>query len=203
MSEQKEFERQVASIEGMVRTLEETADPASSASARELLQAVMGLHGVCLERMVEIVRQTGALGQAILDSFATDEKVRSLLLLYDLHPLGMETRVLQALEKTRPYLRSLGGEASLVGVDDAGVAAVRLDGSREGGCPSSAANLRAAVEQTIYEAAPDVTAIQFEGSLHEPTPAALGFVPVAALLNFSDNGLMPALSSPGVERGAK
>jgi Fe-S cluster biogenesis protein NfuA len=198
MSKQSEFGRQIESIEGMVRALEDSADPASSSRARELMQAVMGLHGACLERMLEIVRQTGTLGQAIIDSFATDEKVRSLLLLYDLHPVAMETRILQALEKTRPYLRSHGATVSLASVDDAGVVTLRLEGSGSG-CGSSSATLKSAVEQAIYDAAPDVTAIHVEGSLAEQKPA-LAFVPLTAL--HTGNPTIP-LHSARIERSAK
>jgi Fe-S cluster biogenesis protein NfuA len=179
MSKENESDRQIESIEGMVRALENSADAASSLKAKELMQALMTLHGACLERMLEIVKQTGTLGQAIIDSFAADEKVRSLLLLYDLHPLDMETRILQALEKTRPYLRSHGGSVNLISVDPAGIVTLRLEGSPNG-CASSSATLKSVVEQAVYDAAPDVTAIHVEGSLAEQKPAP-AFVPLTAL----------------------
>lgn len=196
MSKQSEFDRQIESIEGLVRALEDSADAASRLKAKELTQALMSLHGACLERMLEIVGQTGALGQSIIDSFAADEKVRSLLLLYDLHPVALETRILQALEKIRPNIQSHGGNVRLVSVDDAGAVTVRLEGSHSG-CGSSPANLKSAVEQVIYDAAPDVTAIHMEGVLAEP---ALAFVPLAAL--HTANAAIP-VHSVRTERSAK
>ena len=179
MSKQKEVERQIGSIEGMIRALEKATDPALRTKAKELVQALMALHGVSLERMLEIVGQAGASGKLIMDSFATDELVRSLLLLYGLHPVDLETRVLQALEKTRPYLRSHGGNVNLVGINDAGVVTLRLTGNCEG-CPSSAATLKLAVEEAIYEAAPDITGILVPGAVPREVPPA-AFVPLASL----------------------
>jgi Fe-S cluster biogenesis protein NfuA/nitrite reductase/ring-hydroxylating ferredoxin subunit len=178
-----EAELQIESIETMVRALENAQDPALRTSAQELVKALMQLHGSCIERMLEIVSQAGAVAQPIIDSFARDEKVRSLLLLYDLHPQTLESRILEALEKTRPYLRLHGGNVELVelvGIDDLGGVTLRLVGSCDG-CPSSSATLKQAVETAIYEAAPDVTAIRVEGLTEEKQSTTLGFVPLASL----------------------
>ena len=179
MSKQNEIDRQIESIERMVRALESAEHPALRDSARELVQALMSMHGACLERMLEIIGQAGALGQPLIESFARDEKVRSLLLLYDLHPHSLETRVHQALEKSRPYLHSHGGEVELVDIDDAGGVTLRLSGSCDG-CHSSAAALKLAVENAIYEAAPDVSAIRVEGAIAEKTHP-IAFLPLANL----------------------
>ena len=63
------------------------------------MQAVMDLQGTALERLLEIVHAAGEPGQAIIDGLARDELVSSLLVLYGLHPLGIEDRVRLALEK--------------------------------------------------------------------------------------------------------
>src|SRR6185295_19669255 len=97
----------------------------------------------------------------IVDQLAQDELVASVLLLYDLHPVDLETRVRRALEKNRPYLKSHGGNVELVAIDD-GVVRLRMEGSCHG-CPSSAVTLKLAIEQAIHEAAPDVNAILVEG----------------------------------------
>ena len=59
--------------------------------------------------------------------FITLGVLGGLLLLHGLHPLGVEERVLQALEDVRPYLRSHGGNVELVEVSE-GVARLRLHG---------------------------------------------------------------------------
>jgi Fe-S cluster biogenesis protein NfuA/nitrite reductase/ring-hydroxylating ferredoxin subunit len=179
MAKQTDVDAQIGAIEGLLDGLENALDPDLRDSAKELVQALMRLHGTCLERMLDIVAQTGAAGQPIIDSFARDEKVRSLLLLYDLHPQPLEDRILLALEKTRPYLRSHGGNVEFAGIDDAGVLTLRLEGNCDG-CPSSAVTLKLAVEEAIYEAAPDITAIHVEGVTAAQASRG-GFVPLGAL----------------------
>lgn len=178
MSNPKEIESQIASIDRIVRSLEDATDPVLRANAKELVEALMALHGACLERMLEITGKTGAAGKTIIETFGRDDIVKSVLLLYGLHPVDLQTRVLQALEKTRPYLRKSGGNVTFVGIDDAGVLTLRMDGKSDG-CQSSAASLKQSVEQAIHEAAPDVSAIVIEGYV-APTATA-GFVPLASL----------------------
>jgi nitrite reductase/ring-hydroxylating ferredoxin subunit len=64
-------------------------------------------------------------------------------------------------------------------VDDLGAVTLRLEGNCHG-CPSSSATLKLAVEEAIYEAAPDVTAIIVQGSIEEHSPA-IAFVPLSQL----------------------
>jgi Fe-S cluster biogenesis protein NfuA len=155
--DQKNFQPQTQKIERLLSTLESTSDPHLRAVATELMQSVMELHGAGLERMMEIVFESGASGGRIIQRFGEDELTSGLLLLYDLHPLTMETRVVQALEKVRPFLNSHGGNVELLGVSE-GVVRLRLAGSCRS-CPSSAETLKNAIEKAIYEAAPDVAAI--------------------------------------------
>lgn len=190
----KEIARQIESIDGMVRALEKTTDPVLRTKAQDLVQALMELHGACLEQMLEIVRSSGEPGKPIIEKFGDDQLVRSLLLLYGLHPVELRTRVLQVLEKTRPYLRSHGGNVELVSLDDAGVVTLRLTGSCDG-CASSSATLKQAVEEAIYEAAPDVTGIEVPGV--EATKAApVGFVPLASL---QGQNLLARPANPGIQ----
>jgi hypothetical protein len=74
----------------------------------ELVQSLMELHGTGIGRMMEIVAESGESGLDVIDGFGRDELVGGLLLLYGLHPIPLETRVRQALDKVRPYLQSHG-----------------------------------------------------------------------------------------------
>ena len=103
----------------------------------------------------------------MIDAWSREELVSSLLLLYDLHPVDTETRVLAALEQVRPFLKSHGGNVEFLGLVD-GVVHLRLEGHCHG-CPSSTFTLRMRIEKEIYEAAPDVAGIEVEGVV--PTPA--------------------------------
>lgn len=175
---QKEVESQIESIDKMVRALEEAKDPVLRANARELVQALMTLHGACLERILEVVGHCGEAGKSIIDTFARDAVVKSVLLLYGLHPVDIKTRVMEAVEKIRSFPRLHTSTVSFVGIDDAGMVTLRVEGKTEG-CGSSASALKQAVEQAIYEAAPDISGITIEGYVEET--AATGFVPLANL----------------------
>jgi Fe-S cluster biogenesis protein NfuA/nitrite reductase/ring-hydroxylating ferredoxin subunit len=176
----KEVQSQLQSIEALVNRIENVADPALKATAKELVQSLMELHGAGIERILEIVHQDPASGSSIIEALVRDDHVRSLLLIYGLHPDSLETRVMQALEKTRPYLKSHGGNVNLVSVDDSGTVTLRLEGNCHG-CPSSSATLKLAVEEAIYEAAPDVSAILVQGEIQEVPATTLGFVPLSQL----------------------
>jgi Fe-S cluster biogenesis protein NfuA len=181
-----EAQERLKSIEALVHQIEKASDPALAATAKELVQLLMELHGEGLERMLEIVAHTPPSGAPIIEALGRDDVVRSLLLLYGLHPDSLETRVMQALEKTRPFLKSHGGTVTLVNVDDSGSVTLRLEGSSHG-CGSSSATLKLAVEEAIYDAAPDVTAILVENLIEEQS-SAIGFVPITQLAQLGDKG---------------
>ena len=151
------FAERIRRIESLVAAVEATADPAAQANTRELLQAVLELHGRGLQRMMEIA------GAQAAEAFAGDALVGSLLLLHDLHPHDLEKRVRRAIEASRPQLAAQGRSVELSGLAE-GVVRVRLE--RETfGHPSSPETLRKALEDAIWEAAPDAEAVEIAGTL--------------------------------------
>ena len=93
----------------------------------------------------------------------------------------------QALEKVRPYLFSHGGNVELLEVTDEGAVSLRLEGSCHG-CPSSQITLKYSIEEAIYAAAPDVTAIHVQGTVENQPVAqqparSASFIPMADLLS--------------------
>jgi Fe-S cluster biogenesis protein NfuA len=175
---EKEFQRRLGRIDELVRAVEQIGDPAARATATELVQLLLDLHGAGIERMLDITYESGEAGPAIIDALGRDELAGALLMLHGLHPFDLATRVAQALEKVRPYMQSHGGDVELLGVSDDVVVRLRLEGSCHG-CPSSHVTLKYAVEEAIYAAAPDVSAIDTEG-VAEPRPMT-GFVPMTEL----------------------
>jgi Fe-S cluster biogenesis protein NfuA len=161
MREKQEFHARTGYIEQLVKKLESTADPQVHAAALELMQSVMELHGAGLERMLKFLSRTSD-GERITGEMLTDELVAGLLLLHGLHPDDIETRVLRALDKVRPYLQSHGGDVELVRLQD-GMLHLRLNGSC-GSCSSSSATLKNAVEEAVIESAPDILQIIAEQS---------------------------------------
>jgi Fe-S cluster biogenesis protein NfuA len=158
----REFQARLQRLDVLLGEVERFADPEAQDHTRELVQAVLDLHGVGLQRLLEHLSAAGDAGAAVLDTCARDEVVAGLLLLHGLHPLDVETRVRQALDDVRPYLRSHGGNVELLEVRD-GVVRLRLVGNCDG-CPSSSLTMRQTVEEAILGKAPDVTAVEVEGA---------------------------------------
>jgi Fe-S cluster biogenesis protein NfuA/nitrite reductase/ring-hydroxylating ferredoxin subunit len=143
-------------IDALLDELAQSAVPAVADRVDELLQSVMALYGAGLARVVE------AAGPQLLRALADDDVVGSLLVLHDLHPDDVDTRVQRALEQVRPYLGSHAGDVELSGVDEQGVVHLRLRGSCDG-CPSSALTVAGAIEDAVLAAAPDVVGLDVEG----------------------------------------
>jgi Fe-S cluster biogenesis protein NfuA len=166
-----DFQQELRKVETLVRTIESAADPHLRASVNELMQTLMRLHGEGIERMLEIVFRAGDAGKAMIDDFTRDDVIANLLLLYDLHPLDLETRVSQALDQVRPFLHSHGGDVELLSVAD-GAVRLRLQGSCHG-CASSALTLKETIEEAIYNAAPDLASLEVEGVAESLPPSGL------------------------------
>src|SRR4030081_3022392 len=128
-------------------------------TAEELVRLLVGMYGDGLQRMITL---GGERDPALVRALAEDELVESLLLLHDLHPLDVDTRIQQALDKVRPYLGSHAGGVTYLGVTEEGVAQLRLEGSCDG-CASSTVTVQLAIKGAIEDAAPEVTEVVVEG----------------------------------------
>jgi Fe-S cluster biogenesis protein NfuA len=177
MADDKDFKLKVQRIGELVGELENITDPEARASAKALVQLLLDLHGAGLERVMEIVAKNDESGQPTIDDLGRDPLVSSLLVLYGLHPLDVESRVAQAVERVRPQVRKGGGELDLLGIE-AGVVRLQLQVTGHG-CGSTGKTLKKLVEDALYEAAPDMNRLIIEG-LEEPSGSS-GFVPLGKL----------------------
>jgi Fe-S cluster biogenesis protein NfuA len=173
----REFQEQVRQLGKLVAQFDELPDGATKTAAENLMQLLMDVHGRGLERVMEIVFDSGDSGQKIIDKLGQDSIVGNLLLLYSLHPDGLEARIQSALDRIRPRLRKLACTIELENVQE-GAVQVRLATSGHS-CGSSTKDLRSIVEDGMFEFAPDVTSLEILG-LEEPTP--VGFVTLESLL---------------------
>jgi Fe-S cluster biogenesis protein NfuA len=140
-------------------------EPGERTRAGALVQAVLDLHGAALARLLELLGQEGEAGCALLEKVARDGLVGNLLLLHGLHPADLETRIGEALVRLQPFLQSQGAEVELVAVaDDSVRLCIHQNGS---GYPASLVTIRAAIEEAVGVAAPDVRLVEFV----EPGPA--------------------------------
>jgi Fe-S cluster biogenesis protein NfuA len=181
-SERQEFQQQLGRIEELIGKLEKATDPSARATARELVQLLMDIHSAGLERMLDIAYQSGDAGREIIDRFGHDEVASNILFLYGMHPIDLDTRVAEALEKVRPYLRSRDANVELIGIAD-GVVSVRLTGNAHG---CTATSLKAAIEEALFKEAPDLVSVSVETA----ATAASIFIPLGELrtLNATGNG---------------
>ncbi len=150
-------------VEQLTAAIDAAADPFVRGTVDELVTAIIELYGEGLARIVDLVSED----EALLRALAEDSVIGSLLLIHDLYPVPLETRVQEALASVRPYMESHGGDVELLRLED-GIAHLRLVGHCHG-CPASAATLELAIKEAIDDAAPDLLGLEVEG-VAEPKP---------------------------------
>ena len=193
MESEKEFQEKMRRLGTLVGEIDQVPGGGSKVAARELVQLLMEVHRAGLERIMELVFQTGGTsGEAIIDRLGQDPIVRNLLLLYSLHPDDLETRILKALDEAKARLRKHNADVEVVSIQD-GAVQLRLVTSSHA-CGSTTKTLQSIVEESIYELAPDLTSIVILGSGDD---SASGFVPLENLLKHSFAA--PALAVHGAE----
>jgi len=171
------FREDIQRIGELVQEMEAIADPAVRAAAKEMVQSLMDLHGAALEKALEIVADVGDPGLAIIDRLGRDSLVSSVLILYGLHPEGIETRVVKAVDRVRSQLRKHGCEVELLGVND-GAIRLRVEAGSHT-CGSTAKTIQATLEGAMYDAAPDLVSLVIEGMDEKP---ASGFVALGRVM---------------------
>ncbi len=194
MASEKEFQQKVRQLGTLVGELDQMPGSGSKVAARELVQLLMEVHGTGLERIMELVFESGAEGEAMIGKLGQDPIVRNLLLLYSLHPEDLHTRVLKALDAVCSRLRKFDSKVELIDIHD-GVVELQLhtSGHTHG---SAAKNLRSIVEEGVYDLAPDLASLTILGLEDE---GASGFVPLESLLNHSTAAHVLAPRGLGVD----
>jgi Fe-S cluster biogenesis protein NfuA len=173
----KDFREDMQRIGGLVQEIESIADPAVRAATKDLVQSLMDLHGAVLEKALEIVAESGEPGMNIIDRLGRDSLVSSVLILYGLHPVDLESRAMKAVDRVRPQLRKQGCEVELFVVNEGAIRLRVETGSHT--CGSTAKTAQATLEGAIYDAAPDLTSLVIEGLEEKP---ASGFVALDKLM---------------------
>ena len=78
----QEFQTRLSRAEELIAALESAPDSAMREQARELIQALLELHGTGLERILDVVYDSGVGGAAMIDELGRDSLVSGLLLLH-------------------------------------------------------------------------------------------------------------------------
>jgi Fe-S cluster biogenesis protein NfuA len=161
MKQDAESQRRARRIETLIQEVSSFSDAHARETAEELMQCLLDMYGEGIARILEITAQAQAAGFALVSAFARDDLVGSLLLVHDLHPVELETRVLRALDEVRPQLKLHNGNVEFVKLED-GVAYLRLEGSCHG-CPSSTITLKQLIEESLLKIAPDLERLEVDG----------------------------------------
>jgi len=188
---EQEFQKKIRQLGSLAGELDQMPEGGSNVATRELVQLLMDVHGTGLDRIMELVFES-ADGPALVDKFARDPIVGDLLLLYSLHPDNLETRVLEGLETASARVRKFDAQVDLISIRD-GAIQVRLTTASHG-CASTAENLKAIVEECIYNRAPDLSSLAV---LAPDGEAPSGFVSVENLLKASSITSVTAIRGEG------
>jgi Fe-S cluster biogenesis protein NfuA len=195
-----EYQSQATRIEALLQEVAAFPESQVRTKIEELIHSLLNMYGEGLKRILEFIARIETDGQSLTGKVASDELVGALLLLHGLHPISLETRLLQALENIQPRVQAQGGVLEFVRLED-GVATVRLTGGGCHGCQSSQATLRQMVEEAVYTVVPDLDEIQVEGAA---APHQAG-IPVKFLpprrRKESASASAPASVSPGQAPG--
>jgi Fe-S cluster biogenesis protein NfuA len=159
----KELQQLSSKIEDLVHRVDTISDPAVKANATVLVQSVLDLHAAAFKRVTEALLHDGEAGRRILERLGSDEIVGGLLVLYGLHPDGLDVRLHKAIERAGKAVAPHGARVELVEVGE-GVTRIRLSG-KSTGCGSTATNLQELVESAIREAAPEITKVQIDNAI--------------------------------------
>ncbi len=185
------FREKIGRLGELVGNFETLPGGGSGAAARELVQLLLEVHGVALQRLLEIVFESGPQGGAIIGKVGEDPIVRHLLLLHSLHPEALETRVMKALSSANTKLRKYNSDVELLSMSDGAVQVKVLTTGHS--CGSTAGTVKTLIEECMYDQAPDLESLE----IVEPEEPSSGFVSIDSLLKQAATG--PVNAGQGME----
>jgi Fe-S cluster biogenesis protein NfuA len=157
-----EFLEQSRKLEELVQRAEQIRDPVARAVVHECLQSLLAFYGNGLGRMLNLIQSSGEEGALVLDRLLNDQVVRGLLLIHDLHPLDLPSRLRQAIDKVRPYMESHGGNIELLSLEN-NFAKLRFLGACKT-CPASLVTAELSLRRAIEESCPDLSGFEVLGA---------------------------------------
>lgn len=130
-------------VETLLAELRTRCGPDAAETAEELVGCLVRFYGAGLASIMRAIGDDSRLKARLI----ADPLVDSLLLIHDLHPLDVGTRIRRGLGR-------LGIGAELLSIDDEGVALIRLSSGH------GHAAVQADVEQAVMDAAPETTGVR-------------------------------------------
>jgi hypothetical protein len=145
----------------LIGELEQGADAETRERARELVQTILDVHRVGLEKLLELAR-------APVEELAREESVAILLSMHDLHPEDAASRVRAAIDAVAPRLLDEGVAVELTSVDGD---RVRIALRAAGPVRAHVAGLRGELERLVRRSAPEIVAVDIDGLEASDVPA--------------------------------
>lgn len=200
INEVDELNRQSERIQQLIEEIESLPDQHAKKIMQECIQEMLSFYGNGLERILKIISNgNSSAAKDIYNDLIEDSFVNGLLLIHDLHPLDLKTRLYKALDKVKPYMDSHGGSVEIVSLEN-GVAKLKLSGNCKG-CPSSASTLELGIKDAIEELCPDLLGLEVEGVTASPKKERDSNEKGWSIINGPgklSNGSMMAVESKGI-----
>jgi len=166
----EQFHERMERVGQRIAELSAHPEDPTSLAAVDLLATFGNLHGAGLQRMLALVKAGGAAYRPLLEKFAQDDLIRSLLLYHDLHPVDVQSRLEEVVDAFRPLVAGYGGSLSLTDVSSERVTIrLQMDRPRSG---SPVAMVKELLTNAVLVAAPDVAEVRF----NDETPSDLPIV---------------------------
>ncbi len=184
MDSEKEFQEKMRQLGTLVGELDQMPGGGSKVAARELVQLLMEVHRTGLERIMELVFESGSEPERRARRSSIDSvRIRSsATCFFSILCIPMTWRPAFCRRSTslRARLRKFDSRVELVSLHE-GAVQLRLhtSGHARG---STIKDLRSIVEGGIYDLAPDLTSLTILGPEEE---SSSGFVPLQSLLKHS------------------
>lgn len=160
-------------VEEVLERLAATGDREVCDSAEELVRVLMDFYGAGLARIVELLGRGEEFAPA-LERLLRDDLVSGLLVLHELHPEDVETRIRRALAGMR------NKPVELAEFDPhSGTLRVRAAGGGCG-CASTGGATVQAVQEALAAPAPEVLSVELDTPAKEPALLQIGTRPAAA-----------------------
>jgi hypothetical protein len=151
----------LARIEALVEEIEKQPDLAARERSRQLVQALLDVHRMALERLLQLAAAAPG-GAEVVAGLERDGTVALLLSLHGLHREDLDTRVRAAMDALGPLLSNEGVAVALDSVADDRVRlrVTKADGQTPRVGPS---RLRGLIEAHLGSAVPELAAVEIEG----------------------------------------
>ncbi len=153
------FNQRMQRVQDCIAELAEQPNNPAYITASDLLRTFSELHAAGLQQMLTLIRNGGDAYRPLLEQFAQDDLIRSLLLCHDLHPVDLTTRLEEIISNLRPLLEAYGAAASLVAIEP-GYVLVGLNVPASSG-PSPVTMIQELLENAILVSAPDIAEVRF------------------------------------------